>query len=175
MNDQNLYLPEGEKKTFIKMFGKGSALSALVLLLAVSYLLFGGKTALAPSDSVDPADSSDSQNNPISLSISYQLPGDLVVVKEVVMAKAGWVAIHDDIDGKPGRILGAYYLPAGTVYDQVIPLLRAVVDTQSYFAVIHEDDGDKTFDYTKDLPRLDKDGQSEGMQFTVTAVSSRGD
>jgi hypothetical protein len=65
--------------------------------------------------------------------------------------RAGWVAIHEDREGKPGNILGATWLPVGENKEVKVGLLRSMEAGKTYYAMLHDDDGDKKFDYKNDL------------------------
>src|SRR5665213_2814017 len=63
--------------------------------------------------------------------VADQTPGYTVTVAQVVLQSAGWVAIADDVNGLPGKILGAKYFDAGKG-SGIVPLLRATVAGHSY-------------------------------------------
>jgi hypothetical protein len=87
-----------------------------------------------------------------SISTSEQTHGDSVVIDSVVLPVSGWVAIHEDKNGKTGNVLGAARLDLGNHLKVEISLLRPTVAGMSYHAVLHQDDGDKIFDLNKDKP-----------------------
>lgn len=174
--------PKSPKSAGINKKTLGYLITGLICGLIVGYVLFDRPTTvLSPTGKEltrgDSKTAANKSTNPTSssdlLSVKEQIPGDVVLVDRVVMEKAGWVAIHDDLGGQPGNILGAYYLPAGEHSGQLVPLLRGMKDETSYIAVIHNDDGDKVFDYKLDLPRLNN-GQMEATTFSVVAASPRG-
>lgn len=90
--------------------------------------------------------------------VADQGAGATVVIALTTLDADAWVAIHDDENGTPGRILGARRLPAGTNSGE-IELLRDTLPGHLYFAVIHDDDGDKKFDHTRDLPKKNSLGR----------------
>lgn len=165
-----------------KMNKKNIIILTIVIVLVILGGYFWGakKIVLAPSSNLKETadqqkDSSPTTSSSAKIIVTNQIPGEVVLVAEVNMAEAGWVAIHDNNDGKPGNILGAGYLPSGTYINQMIPLLRGVVDGSSYLAIIHKDDGDKIFDYKIDTPVTNSLGQIETASFDVVAESSRGE
>lgn len=102
-----------------------------------------------------------------SVSVSDQSAGNSVSLSNIVLAHDGWVAIHDDVNGVPGRILGAKLFPAGTTATGSVALLRNTVAGTSYFAVIHASDGDIVF-----TPKTDKilyDAQNNVVMTKFTA------
>lgn len=92
------------------------------------------------------------------VAVGDQPAGITVSVKSVTFQKSGWVVIHeDDGAGKPGKILGAQLYDAGTFADTKVDLLRGTIAGRAYFAMLHDDNGDRAFD-----PKLDKSILGEG-------------
>jgi hypothetical protein len=107
---------------------------------------------------------------PNGLIVADQEPGKTVKISELVFKRPGWVAIHDDVDGTPGRILGAKLFDTGTSTDVSVGLLRATVAGKTYLAVLHDDDGQyKTFNPQTDKPLKDDMGQLILVRFQTAA------
>jgi len=85
-----------------------------------------------------------SSQNPSTVAADDQPAGSSVNVA-VKSDSEVWVAVHEDVDGKPSRILGAQLFSAGTNLGKV-DLLRPTVAGMSYHAMLHSDDGDRKFD-----------------------------
>lgn len=85
------------------------------------------------------------------VSVISQESGNLVVVTEAEVLEPTWVAIHEDVDGKPANILGAQLFDAGT-HSGTVALLRNTEPGHKYYAILYKDNGDRVFDYTIDLP-----------------------
>ncbi len=83
--------------------------------------------------------------------VQEQIAGNIVVIEKVILEETGWVAIHEDEGGKPGKVLGAQLFDAGAWGGEVI-LLRATVPGKIYYAIVHRDNGDRTFDLKLDVP-----------------------
>lgn len=154
--------------------------TGIICIILVGYFWGGQKIALAPSSDLTEKNNEENNNNLITspsskIIVSNQIPGEVVMVTEVTMSEAGWIAVHDNNDNVPGNILGAYYLPEGTHKNQMIPLLRAVAEDKSYFVIIHKDDGDRVFNHKIDLPALNSLGKIETIDFRVAVESPRGD
>ena len=96
-----------------------------------------------------------------------QPAGESVVVA-VELQKDGWVAVHEDMDGKPGRILGAQLFSAGANTGKV-ELLRATQGGKRYYAMLHADDGDGRFDHAKDLAQENAANAAITDEFMATA------
>ena len=97
--------------------------------------------------------------NGVSLTVSDQNFGTPVSVDSVVLDRTSWVVVYEDNAGVPGSILGAHVYDKGTVTDAQITLLRSTVPELIYYVKIHADDGDRAFDFKKDLAVVDESGQ----------------
>jgi len=90
-----------------------------------------------------------------------------VFISSLTIEASGWVAIYEDREGQPGSILGAQLFDKG-IYDYgQVDLLREMIAGGTYYAIVHFDDGDRSFDHTKDLPA----GQELG-QFIMATFST---
>ncbi len=84
------------------------------------------------------------------LSVNDQPAGGSAVVSGLNVTSPLWVAVYDNRNGVPGWILGAKrFLPGDKT--GVVALLRNTVAGDTYYAVIHGDDGNLEFDKTKDV------------------------
>lgn len=95
-------------------------------------------------------------NTRVGLTVLDQPAGKTVTVSGLeIPAGTKWVAIYDDKNGRPGWILGAARAHAGNT-SAVVELLRAegTISGQTYYAALHNDDGDDTFNRLTDLPPL---------------------
>jgi len=84
-------------------------------------------------------------------------PAGITATVTVNFDKSMWVAIHEDVKGAPGKILGAQMFPKGT-HTGAVDLLRPTEGERKYYAMVHSDDGDHTFDQKKDIPVKNADG-----------------
>lgn len=103
-----------------------------------------------------------------AIAVDDQDAGSTATVRSATLSEEGWVVIHEDWNGKPGNILGARRLPAGTQQAVVVELLRSTEGGKVYYAMLHRDDGDKAFAHTRDLPVLDASGSPIMMRFIAT-------
>lgn len=151
---------------------KGVAMYAIAAFLVG---LFVGWLAFAPASPEGPSEEGLLSDSPLVLSggntvtVDDQMPGQTVSLKSVVFEEAGWVAVHEDREGKPGNILGAAWFPGGMSSGEV-ELLRATTDGGTYYAMLHKDDGDKKFDHTIDTPLTDGEGNPLMVKFMTTAT-----
>lgn len=106
-----------------------------------------------------------------SLTIDEQDPGENVMVDELNFAKDAWVVFHADDNGNPGVILSAYRFNTGKIKNWDVELIDGVAleAGKTYHAMIHEQNGDRGFDYTVDTPLLDENGQPMVVPFAVRA------
>jgi len=151
-----------------------TAISAFVLGFALSWVLVG---RVKMEQSVGEADKQNEQasvSNPLVLAgenavaVDTQPPAQSVRVSLVVLGKDGWVAIHENDSGQARKTaFGAQWLPSGTHRDTTVELLRPTVEGKSYFAVIHDDNGDKKYSSNDDIPRKDSLGNAIMMEFRV--------
>ena len=75
------------------------------------------------------------------------LPGDSVVIPRVVLSSPGFVMIHKSDNGRTGAIvMTGDYLPAGESKDVVVHTGIETQSGESYFAMLHVDDGNGNYD-----------------------------
>ena len=163
------YMKEEQTK---KEFG-----SKKVVLTAVVFFLIGfgaawiyTKPAEAPSSNQSEEELTGTNIPSMGLNaieVDDQKVGSTVSIKSVKFENPGWVAIHDDVDGKPGNILGAAWFPKGQ-NSGMVELLRNTEQGKTYFAMLHHDDGDKKFDHKIDMPLTDASGTIIMVKFMTT-------
>lgn len=86
-----------------------------------------------------------------ALRVADQKAGNSVHVASVALARPGWVAVREEVDGEGGSVLGAQWFPAGE-NEGTVELLRNTTAGGRYHAFLFLDDGDKRFDMHKDTP-----------------------
>ncbi len=71
----------------------------------------------------------------------------------------GWIAVHEDVDGKPGSAIGAarYETTVGLKPTQV-ELMRKTVAGKTYRVIFYNESGDHVFDRKTDTPMTNKSG-----------------
>lgn len=105
----------------------------------------------------------ESVKNDFSFSIADQPAGSWVAATDMRVPEDFWLAIYEMREGDYGNILGAAHVRQGTASTSV-ELLRPMVAGQFYAGVVHQDDGDVEFDYTRDIP-VERDGARISKQF----------
>lgn len=112
----------------------------------------------------------DTKNTPAadySLTVDDQFPGTVVYVSTASLVKPGFVVIHKNVGGKAGAVIGAKAFVAGTNPGQV-DLTESTIEGQSYYAMIHVDNGDGKFDAATDAVAKDKTGKEVMVKFNAT-------
>lgn len=133
---------------------------AFVLGFGFAWMIFDGKSAENDSAGKASRTASDIFSLPLghnTVSVDEQRAGNSVFVSLATLSRGAWIAIHEDNGGVPANILGARYFPAGKTAGTV-DLLRATVPSTLYYAVVHQDDGDREFDFRRDEPLQDPFG-----------------
>ena len=108
--------------------------------------------------------------------VAEQTPSQTLAVEVVRLKKPGFVVVHEDAAGAPGKILGiSSALPAGETNNPAsIPLSRLTQNGETLYAMLHLDDGDGVFDTLKDKPALDPVGALPVMMIlTVSAEATK--
>lgn len=148
---------------------------AFILGFGLAWLILsqkGGSVAVNGQSTTTPSQSELSTTTGANfVQVPNQAEGVSVEVPQVKLDRLGWVVIHEDDNGAPGRILGAQLYDAGTSSGSV-DLLRGTIAGNKYYAMLHEDNGDRAFDPKKDTPILGADGNPVMTSFMATAGSS---
>ncbi len=146
-------------------------LAGIVVAMIGAAFFFGGGS-LKPSPIGDSTGLIVDNN---AIYVVEQVPSRTVLVAVVRFAKPGFVAIHENNAGQPGKILGASgVLPAGETKNLTpIMLSRATADGETLYAMLYDDNGDGAFDAAKDKPLLDSEsGQPVMMIFSISVGAS---
>ncbi len=93
------------------------------------------------------------------ISVGDQTSGLRVMVDAVIFEKDGWVAIYEDSGGAPGNILGAQRFTEGEHKNGSVDLLRSTMPETYYYAILHNEDGDRAFNMRIDTPIIGIDGK----------------
>lgn len=147
----------------------------ILIIFAIVILALLTATFLSKSGSKEANPTNDSSGLVVGKNAIYvadQVPGKSVKVSFASLEVPGFIVIHEDASGAPGKILGeSALLPAGENKNlPSIPLSRMTKDNETFYAMLHLDNGDGQFDATEDKPAQDKlDGAPVMMIFTVDA------
>lgn len=100
--------------------------------------------------------------------VADQRPSSFINIAFGTLIKPGFVVIHENDDGKFGKIIGnSRILPAGNFENLSIGLVRLAIHGDSLFAVIYEDSGDNIFSPELDLPSKDDKKDIMFYQFRI--------
>jgi hypothetical protein len=103
--------------------------------------------------------------------VNDQPAGSSVTVEQVLLQNPGWVAIQDDNNGVPGKILGAELFDKGT-NSGTVSLLRKTVSGVTYFAVLRTNVGDYHYFNAKNDTVLD---DSTGAPIMIQFMAENAD
>ncbi len=130
------------------------------------------ETTRAPRESLTSTTTTSVIEGDNGVIVQDQSAGNKVDVAQVVLKTPGWVAIHDDVNGQPGRILGAKLFDSGKLNGNV-ELLRNTENGKSYFAVLHTDDGNyKSFNAQTDTILKNAQGEMIMVKFTTGTMAT---
>jgi len=151
---------------------------AVVIIAAAAYVFFSGR-AIAP---ITPVASPQPQASPTSdagqsssIVADNQSTGSSVLVKSVVFQAAGFVAVHSDVEGAPGPVVGvSALLSAGSHSAVTIAVDPALEQGKKYYAMLHTDDGDGVYRFPgPDAPTKDLGGNIVIAEFMVAGASAK--
>ena len=158
--------------------GSGALRFFITLILGIAigfggaWLYFGlGDSGDAAGDAVSGAEAEE-ENAPAggnntavaSVALSDQSAGSQVALAKVVFDRIGWIAIYEDNEGAPGRILGAQIFDKGENAG-VVELLRPTEVGMTYYAIMHSDSGDRRFDLADDPQMAGPSGKVVSQTF----------
>ncbi|MEK7213695.1 MAG: hypothetical protein AAB637_01060 [Patescibacteria group bacterium] len=128
----------------------------IVILVVLGYYMFkeGKDTGAVIPEETETTTQANDVNRVI---VSDQFPGNIVYISSVQLTQPGYVVIHKDNKGVPGDVIGYQYFEKGT-YPGKITLTSPTVEKDTYYAMLHSDDGDKKLNAEKDLPLKDASG-----------------
>ncbi len=84
------------------------------------------------------------------LQLKNQQNSKFVVIEQLFVDGAGYVVIHKKIDGKPAMVVGNSGLVSGGVKNLRIELEDKLESGETYFAMLHKDDGDGKYEFPGD-------------------------
>ena len=117
--------------------------STVIGLAAVSALALGACSSDTKSSSTPtaPAASTGSTVSGSLDAVDQHSDGKTITVKAVnITGSTGFIAIHADLSGKPGPVVGHVAIPAGGSSDVVVTLDKAS-PTGAYWPMLHLDAG----------------------------------
>lgn len=98
--------------------------------------------------------------------VAYDQPAGTYVEIIAHLPTDSWVAVHDDMNGKLGNVLGAGWFRSGVASGK-IPLIRSTLPDTKYHVVLYTDNGNNTFDYHIDPMLTDSNNAPVMATFTT--------
>jgi len=138
----------------------------IVLMLLAAFYLMRGQGVNAPKVENNEGGTviSETLNENTVLAVRNQEAGASVVIEKLALTKKSWVAVHEDKNGVPGIVLGAIRLRPENATGTVGLIIRNTDPGETYYVVVHIDDGDDAFNYKTDIPEL-VDGKELSVAF----------
>ena len=132
---------------------------------------FSSKTA--PSEQVGGEQNGQVVSLTDSIFVANQKPGRFVNVGRAALSKKGFVTIHQEEAGAPGAIIG-FSSPLNPVESKnlSVTLNRKSVVGESFYAMIHWDNSNGTFNPAEDAAATDKNGDIVMAKFMISASAS---
>jgi len=149
----------------------------IIVLVLLGYYMLKGNGTSTPTTGVDTTTDSTlvAGKDTNRVVVTDQFPGNIVYLSSVQLAQPGFVVIHKDNKGTPGDIIGYQYFDKG-INPGKITLTTPTAEGQTYYAMLHSDDGDKKFDAKLDLPLKDAAGNiiMKVFRSTTSITESKG-
>ncbi len=138
-------------------------IGAIVIVIAVYLLFFKSPSETINSPEESTATTTDgiiSSGGNVAIEVSDQFGTSTAIIDKVITDAPSWVVVHEDLGGKPGRILGASFVPAGETLNLTVEFINNATakEGQTYYAMIHTEDEVAGFDFKTDLPVTDASG-----------------
>jgi hypothetical protein len=146
----------------------------IIVLIIIGVMVFGGKGGGTPSTTDNTSSSTDNTNTTPAnrVTMNDQYPGNVVYISSIQMDQPGYVAIHANNNGTPGKVIGSAHLDKGINANIKVTLSQPLIDGQTYYAMLHGDDRDGKFSETKD-PAL-KDSKGDVIMHVFKASTAVG-
>ncbi len=137
----------------------------IILVLAGYFALRGNNLAEEPTgNTISPLIIGDN-----AIFAPDQKPGSDVNIGLAVFGEEGYVVIHEDSNGAPGKIIGSSELMmVGESQNVEIELSRLSRNGENLFAMLHKDNGDGSFNPAEDAPVVDETGNIILMRFLIS-------
>jgi len=99
-----------------------------------------------------------------------KIENDNIVITRLFLDKPGYVVIHKVVDGKPGLVIGNSELLDG-VNSNVNIKVSNYEDENELIAMLHYDDGDRSYEFPGDDTPTTADGKVVLQKFTLLETS----
>lgn len=144
-------------------------LLAIILIVVVAIYIFStSQHKLTPiSGTTGPVQGTGMMVEDNSIAVSAQGETNTLTASMVVLTNPGYVVVHEDKSGQPGKVIGVSKLVgAGMAHDVTVQLSRKAVQGEKLYAMLHNDNGDGVYT-NSDQPVVSKSGEPLMMIITV--------
>lgn len=100
--------------------------------------------------------------------VNDQPAGPIVEVTMLTLTSPAWVAVYEDDNGAPGRVLGAARFEEG-IHLGEISLLRSTSPARTYYLILHADTASRDFDLKRNALLTTPEGLSIRSSFRTFA------
>ncbi len=141
-------------------------IAIIIVVIAGIYLVMKSREANQTPDenTILPGDAN-------SITVIDQEPNTLSVTIDSVSLRApGFVAIHEDVRGTPGAIVGSSALLEAGISSNV-SVIADLKPGATYWAMLHTDNGNNIFNPATDLPAADNSGTTVMAMFKVQTAT----
>jgi len=156
-----------------KKSSKGLIIGIIVVIVIGIFVwrYFSGRNAT--NDQVGGEQSEQVAGMEDSIFVANQKPGRFVNVGRATLSKKGYVSIHQEEAGAPGAIIGfGSLLNTGESRNFSVTLNRKSVAGESFYAMIHWDNGNGAFNPAEDAAAKDKFGNIVMAKFMISESAS---
>jgi len=104
-----------------------------------------------------------------TIKVSNQAAGVSVITNSASLVKSGYIVIHELKDGKLGPVIGHSALQKSGAFKKVVVRLdRPSVSGEILFAMLHDDDGDRNYEFPgDDVPTKNNTGEIVVVPFLI--------
>lgn len=144
----------------------------IIIVIIIGILVWGNNDeidVLTPANNTTSGQQTAGAVNRIVMTDQY--PGNVVYLSSIQLANPGFVVIHKDSSGRPGLAIGSAYFSSG-INPGRVTLSEAMIDGQTYYAVLHSDNGDKVFNASQDAEVKDSNGNTIMRVFKATTSAA---
>lgn len=148
-------------------------LVAILALAGLWYYFSGIPEGATPADTISTGNTTNTTSGSRiagdAIYVPDQKPGDSVNIGLVDIQDGGYVVIHEADNGVPGAIVGAsVLLSSGEKQNVEVNVSRELDEGEEFIAMLHNDNGDGTFNAADDAPVQDENGNVIFMRFMVS-------
>lgn len=159
-----------------KVWRRAGALAALVVLLGAGCSTATSLQGTTENSQDQPATANSSAETTLEVNsiavVDQAVISGTVIVGSVNSTVDGWVAIHQEINGKPGLIIGAAPVKKGE-NNKVVVTIKTNSVTPKLYAMLHEDKGlIGQFEFSAVDPAVMVNGAMVIQVFAVSAPSA---